>query len=45
MGARSWGTGAGDGRAEPLFFSEAAGGRGRALYMRYDGNYGLIEAT
>jgi hypothetical protein len=28
-----------------LYFTEPAGGRGRVLYLRYDGHYGMIEAT
>jgi len=31
--------------AEPfLFFADPASGRGRLLYRRYDGNYGLVTA-
>jgi Sigma 54 modulation/S30EA ribosomal protein C terminus len=28
-----------------LYFTGAASGRGRVLYLRYDGHYGVIEAT
>lgn len=28
-----------------LFFADAATGRGKVLYHRYDGHYGLLEAT
>jgi len=27
-----------------MYFTDAAGGRGNVIYMRYDGHYGLIEA-
>jgi hypothetical protein len=28
-----------------LFFAEAATGRGRLLYRRYDGHYGLVTSS
>ena len=28
-----------------LYFTDADGGRGRVLYLRHDGHYGVIEAT
>lgn len=28
-----------------LFYLDAASGRGRVLYLRYDGHYGLVEAS